>query len=103
MAPWAPTGLNVKVPTLMMCGDIDIVADCSDSEWAYNDISESVPKMWVMITGGLGHLGWFGPDAGWGKGGAYGLAFAKLFLEGDTRWKATLLGLNGGFVTTNIR
>jgi hypothetical protein len=103
MAPWAPTGFLVKVPTLMMCGDIDIIADCSDSEWAYNDISDDIPKMWVMISGGVGHLDWFGPGAGWGMGGAYGLAFAKLFLEGDQRWKPTLLGLNGGYVTTNIR
>jgi hypothetical protein len=103
MAPWAPVGSRVEVPTLMMCGDIDIVADCSDSEWAYDDMSESVPKMWVMLSGGVGHLDWFGPGAAWGKGGAYGLAFAKLFLEGDERWKATLLGLGGGFVTTNIR
>jgi hypothetical protein len=103
MAPWAPTGFLVTVPTLMMCGDADIVADCSDSEWAYNDISESVPKMWVMLSGGVDHLDWFGPDAAWGNGGAYGLAFAKLFLEGDTRWKSTLLGIGGGTVTTNIR
>lgn len=103
MAPWAPTGFGVKVPTLMMCGDVDIVADCSDSEWAYNDMGDDVPKMWVMLSGGVGHLDWFGPGAGWGKGGAYGLAFAKLFLEGDQRWKAPLLGIGSGFVTTNIR
>lgn len=103
MAPWAPEGDGLTVPALMMCGDADIVADCSDSELAYNDMAESVPKMWVMLSGGVGHLDWFGPDAAWGMGGAYGLAFAKLFLEGDQRWKATLLGLGGGFVTTNIR
>lgn len=103
MAPWAPTGFLVNVPTLLMCGDADIVADCSDSEWAYNDMSDDIPKMWIMLNGGVGHLDWFGPDAAWGMGGAYGLAFAKLFLEGDVRWKSTLLGLNGGFVTTNIR
>ena len=103
MAPWAPTGLFVKVPTLHMCGDVDIIADCSDAEWAYNDISDDIPKMWVMLSGGVGHLDWFGPGAAWGNGGAYGLAFAKLFLEGDERWKSKLLNIGGGFVTTNIR
>jgi len=102
MAPWAPSGLFNSVPTLMMCGDADVVADCSDAEGAYNEMSDLVPKMWVMLTGGVGHLDWFGPDAAFGMGGAYGLAFAKLFLEGDTRWKATLLGLDNGYVTTNI-
>jgi hypothetical protein len=99
MAPWAPTGLGVETPSLFMCGDVDVVAGCDMSEWAYAELSESVPKMWVMVSGG--HLAWFGPDAGWGIGGAFGLAFAKLFLEGDTRWRATLLGLDG-IVETNI-
>jgi hypothetical protein len=102
MAAWSPTGRGVTVPTLLMCGDSDLIAGCSsNSEWAYSQISNSVPKMWVMI--GATHLSWFGPGVDWGLGGAYGLAFAKLFLEGDQRWKTTLLNLGDGWVTTNIR
>jgi hypothetical protein len=35
-------------------------------------------------------------------GGTYGLAFAKTYLEGDMRWKATLLGLDARYVQSNI-
>jgi hypothetical protein len=89
MAPWAPTGLGVSVPTLLICGDIDIIADCSHADWAYSEMSSSTPKMLAMISGG--HLDWFTPSAGWGAGGGLGLAFTKVFLEGDDRWKSALL------------
>jgi hypothetical protein len=100
MAAWLPTGLGVTTPTLLMCGDIDIVAGCDMSEWAYNEIPESTPKLYVMMPGGVDHFGWFGPGDS-GLGGQYGLAFAKIFLEGDERWKPLLLGL-GGDTITNI-
>lgn len=101
MAPWSPTGLGVRTPTLLMCGDVDVIAGCDHSEWAYSEISELVPKMMVMVS--ASHLSWFGPGVDWGMGGAYGLAFAKVYLEGDTRWKSTLLGLGASYVVTNIR
>jgi hypothetical protein len=101
MAPWLPTGFLVQTPTLLMCGDADIVAPCEMAEAAYDEIPDTTPKLMVMLGVGVDHLDWFGPDAAFGQGGAYGLAFAKVFLEGDTRWKAKLLSL-GGDVYTNI-
>ncbi len=101
MAPWSPTGLGVRVPSLFMCGNVDAIAGCDHSDWAYSEMSETVPKMLVMV--GASHLSWFSPSVDWGMGGAYGLAFAKMYLEGDMRWKATLLGLGADYVETNIR
>jgi hypothetical protein len=100
MAPWLPVGLGITTPTLLMCGDIDIIAPCEMAEASYDSIPDTTPKMMVMLGPGLDHLGWFGPDAAFGQGGAFGLAFAKLYLEGDTRWKAPLLALGGAW--TNI-
>lgn len=100
LAGWTPTGLGVTTPTLLLCGDIDIVAGCDHSQWAYDELPESTPKMMAMMIGGYDHFSWFSPGDS-GLGGQYGLAFAKVFLEGDTRWKSALLGL-GGDVTTNI-
>jgi hypothetical protein len=97
MAPWAPTGLFVQVPSLFICGDIDFIAGCDHAEQAYGEMSDLVPKMLAMISGG--HLSWFGPDAGWGAGGGLGLAFAKVFLEGDARWKPALLGMSNIYET----
>jgi hypothetical protein len=101
MAPWAPSGLGNSVPSLYICGDIDIIADCtSNSAWAYGEQSSLVPKMLAMVS--AGHLDWLGgPSAGWGAGGGLALGFAKVFLEGDERWKSLLLS-DSHIYETNI-
>jgi pimeloyl-ACP methyl ester carboxylesterase len=103
LAAWAPEGAGVKVPTLLLCGEADTVAACSQSSSAYRAIPESTPKMMVTIPG-VSHLSWFGPtDAGRGTSGAMALAFEKVFLEGDERWRPLLVkGPTGGTMTTNI-
>jgi hypothetical protein len=63
----------------------------------------SGPKMLVSIAGAT-HFSWFGPtDAGNGISGQTALAFEKVFLEGDERWKPLLLSSGGSSVTTNIQ
>jgi dienelactone hydrolase len=102
LAPWGPTGSNVKVPTLLLCGASDTVAPCSMAQDAYGAIADSTPKMMVSIPGTT-HFNWFGPeDAGGGISGEAALAFQKVFLEGDDRWKPFLLQSRGS-KTTNIQ
>jgi len=104
LAAWAPDGTGVMVPTLLLCGEADGTAGCSMSSGAYRAIPESTPKMMFTIPG-VGHLSWFGPtDAGRGTSGALALAFQKVFLEGDERWRALLVEgpSGGGTMTTNI-
>jgi dienelactone hydrolase len=102
LAAWAPVGAGIQVPTLLLCGSSDGVAPCSMSQSSYRGIPETTPKMMVTISG-ASHLAWFGPtDAGQGASGAAALAFQKVYLEGDERWKP-LLGEVSGSVTTNIR
>jgi pimeloyl-ACP methyl ester carboxylesterase len=103
LAAWGPDGTNVKVPTLFLCGDTDTVAPCSGSETAYNAMG-STPKMLVKIPN-ANHFAWFGPgDAGQGISGAYALAFQKVYLEGDERWKPLLVAKPSSVsVTTNIQ
>jgi dienelactone hydrolase len=104
LAAWGPDASGTTVPSLLLCGTSDGVAACSQSTGAYRQIPESTPKMVVEISG-ASHLAWFGPnDAGRGVSGSYALAFQKVFLEGDERWKPLLLSsLSGGSVTTNIQ
>jgi len=100
LAPWGPTGNGVTVPTLLLCGESDTVAPCTMAQGAYGSIS--APKM-MMSIGGATHFSWFGPkDAGNGMSGETALAFEKVFLEGDERWKPLLLSSHGT-VTTNIQ
>jgi pimeloyl-ACP methyl ester carboxylesterase len=102
LASWNPTGTNVTVPTLLLCGSSDTTAPCSMSQSAYGAIPSSTPKMMVSIAG-VGHLSWFGPtSAGGGVSGETALAFQKVFLEGDERWRPYLLQ-SRGTVTKNVQ
>jgi hypothetical protein len=105
LAPWGGVGEGVKVPTLLLCGDADTVAPCAMAEGVYGGIPEPTPKMLIQIAGGVTHFNWFGPtDAGGGTSGKYALAFQKVFLEGDERWKPLLLMKpQGGSYETNIK
>jgi hypothetical protein len=100
LAPWAPVGDAITTPTLLMCGSSDGTAPCSMAEDAYDAIPDGTPKMLVVLPG-LGHLEWLGGPTAVGDGGGLALAFMKVYLEGDERWKAPLLSITGD-VTTNI-
>jgi pimeloyl-ACP methyl ester carboxylesterase len=104
LAAWEPIGRNIKVPTLLMCGSADLVAECSHTDGSYNAIPNTTPKMKIVISGAEHLASWFGPDqAGNGTSGGYALAFNKVYLEGDTRWKTLLLTKPQGHeMTTNI-
>ena len=87
--PWGPVRSGVTVPTLVICGSSDGIASCaSHGSPLYNSIQGMTPKMKVTVSSG--HVGQ--PTAGSGRSGAAGLAFQKVYLEGDTRWKP-LLGM----------
>jgi pimeloyl-ACP methyl ester carboxylesterase len=102
LAAWGPEGRNVTVPTLFLCSESDSVAGCDFSQTAY-DAMGSTPKMLVKIPS-ASHFAWFDPnDAGRGMSGMYALAFQKVFLEGDERWRSLLLTTPAqGSVLTNI-
>ena len=102
LAAWGGNGAGVKVPTLLLCGSSDTVAPCSMSESVYPAITGNTPKMMVSIAGAT-HFNWFNPaDAGGGNSGETALAFQKVFLEGDERWRPFLLQTRGT-KTTNIQ
>jgi hypothetical protein len=104
LAPWGANGAGVQVPTLLLCGASDTTAPCSMTDSAYTQIPAATQKMKVSISG-VSHLQWFGPTtAGGGTSGKYALAFQKVFLEGDQRWKPLLLSApTNGTATTNIQ
>jgi hypothetical protein len=87
--PWGPVNSGITVPTLVICGTNDGIAPCgSYGTAAYHGIGEMVPKMRVEVYSG--HSGQ--PSAGGGESGKVGLAFQKVFLEGDERWRPLLVG-----------
>lgn len=87
--PWGPVRDGVETPTLIICGSSDGIASCgSHGTPAYGGIADSVPKMRVTVS--AGHAGQ--PSAGGDMSGQYGLAWQKLFLDGDERWRPLLAG-----------
>ena len=85
------SGGGTKVPELLLCGDADVVAPCDMSDGVYNAIGAGTPKMQITIPGAT-HFNWFGPtDTSNQLSGKYALAFEKVYLEGDTRWKTLLM------------
>jgi hypothetical protein len=104
LAAWEPVGRDVKVPTLLLCGSADLVAECFHSDQSYDTIPNTTPKMKIIINGAEHLASWFGPDQGGnGTSGGYALAFEKVYLEGDLRWKTLLLTKPAGHeMTTNI-
>jgi hypothetical protein len=84
---------GTQVPSLMLCGSADtaILGGGLQSQSVYDTIPADTPKMIFEISG-ASHMVWFGPtQAGRGASGEYALAFQKVFLEGDERWKPLLL------------
>jgi hypothetical protein len=96
--PWGPTNTGVTVPTLVICGSSDGTASCtSHGTPAYRGIADTVPKMRIEVNSG--HAGQ--PSAGMGRSGQVGLAFQKVFLEGDLRWRPLLVAADSE--ETNIK
>ncbi|MDD9933506.1 MAG: hypothetical protein OXT09_07885 [Myxococcales bacterium] len=104
LAAWGPVTTGVTVPTLLLCGSSDGVAPCSMSQGAYNSLPDGTPKMMLQIQGAT-HFNWFAPDAaGRGTSGMYALAFQKVYLAGDERWKPFLMqNPSNATRTTNIQ
>lgn len=104
LAPWGGDGTGITVATLLFCGDADVVAPCDMAQGVYDAIKDPTPKMLLDVSGAT-HFNWFDPtDAGSGTSGKYALAFEKVFLEGDERWKPLLLSKpTAATQTTNIK
>ena len=82
---WGPTSSPIKVPSLFIFGSSDSLANTMGMS-AYRSITGDVPKMTVTVSSG--HAGQ--PSVGGGGSGKAGLAFQKVFLEGDERWLPVL-------------
>ena len=99
LAPYGGRGTGTKVPTLLLCGSSDGTAPCSMASGVYRSIPGDTPKMMVTISGAT-HFAWFGPtEAGGGLSGKMALAFQKVFLEGDERWRPLLVDADANKMT----
>lgn len=84
--PWGPVTRGIEVPTLVICGSSDTVAPCGSHGNPLFRSLGSTPNMKITVS--AGHSGQ--PSAGRNMSGQVGLAFQKVFLEGDERWLSVL-------------
>lgn len=84
--------LGSRVPTLMLNGatDVSILGGLGQSESAYNALPATTPKL-LYVMALEGHFSWGTPRTNNNASGRYVLAWEKLFLEGDERYKQFLL------------
>jgi len=84
------------VPSLFIFGSSDTLAGTMGMS-SFRSITDPTPKMAVTVPSP--HAGQ--PSSGGGGSGKAGLAFQKVFLEGDTRWRPILLMVDSD--DTNIK
>jgi dienelactone hydrolase len=78
-----------QVPTLLLAGSADEDAGGQSQDF-FESIPASTPKLLFEVQGGT-HTIANNPSAASGVVGRFGLAWLKVFLEGDERYRALLL------------
>ena len=86
---WTPTTEKLTVPSLFIFGSSDTLAGTMGMS-SYRSVADPTPKMAVTINSG--HAGQ--PSSGGGASGKAGLAWQKVYLEGDERWLPVLKMVN---------
>ncbi|MEX0619371.1 MAG: hypothetical protein WDZ76_03330 [Pseudohongiellaceae bacterium] len=92
---WFPDGYfsNITVPTLVIAGSADTIAEVAEHAWLhYLSIPGTTPKVYMEVDGG-GH---FIADSTRGEDlgmiGRYGIAWLKLYLDEDERYRDFIFG-----------
>ena len=83
---------GITVPTIMFAGATDpsTLGGGNQSQRAYAAIPDSTPKILYEMAR-EGHFSWGTPRTNGGALGRYAMAFHKVFLEGDERYRQFLL------------
>ena len=92
---WEPDGVfaNITAPTLVIAGATDRIARVAEHAWPhFLSIPESTPKVYMEIA----DEGHFTADSTRGMDlamvGRYGIAWLKLYLDGDERYRGFIYG-----------
>ncbi|MET0339889.1 MAG: hypothetical protein ABW252_02765 [Polyangiales bacterium] len=105
LCPWNPgySYAKVKVPALLLATQADILAG-GQSQGFYASIANDVPKL-LWERAGADH--WANNDPAQEKGavGRYGLAWLKVFLDGDERYRPFLRAMppNASDYESNVK
>ena len=93
--PWQPDGdfNRITVPTLVMAGSADRIAGVEEQAWPhFQSIPESTIKVYLEIEGGDHYIADTTRGEDLATIGRYGIAWLKLYLDGDERYRSFIYG-----------
>jgi len=93
--PWQPDGLfdQITAPTLVMAGSADRFAAVDEQAWLhFLSIPESTTKVYLEIDGGNHYIADSERGTDLPTIGRYGIAWLKLYLDGDERYRGFIYG-----------
>lgn len=93
--PWEPGGPfdRITVPTLVMAGSADRLANVTKHAWRhFQSIPESTTKVYMEIEGGNHYIADSDRGSDLTTIGRYGIAWLKLYLDGDERYRGFIYG-----------
>ena len=93
--PWQPDGdfSEITVPTLVMAGSVDRVAEVAEHAWPhFLSIPESTTKVFLEVDGGDHYIADTTRGTDLATIGRYGIAWLKLYLDGDERYRGFIYG-----------
>jgi len=94
-APWEPeAGLSgIAVPTLIIAAEDDRIAEVDEHAWRhFNAIPRSTPKVYMELKGGDHFIADTERGDDLSTVGRYALAWLKLHLDGEERYRAFFFG-----------
>jgi dienelactone hydrolase len=93
--PWQPDGSfdRITAPTLIITGAADRVAAVADHAWPhFQSIPATTPKLYLEVDGGDHFIADTTRGQDLATIGLYSIAWLKLHLDGDERYRAILEG-----------
>jgi alpha-beta hydrolase superfamily lysophospholipase len=93
--PWEPesTLAGVRVPTLILAGEADEIAEVAEHSWRhFTLIPDGTPKVYLEVAGGDHYIADTTRGTDLATMGRYALAWLRLHLDGDERYRELLFG-----------
>jgi dienelactone hydrolase len=93
--PWQPAGdfSNVTAPTLVIAGSADRIAEVDEHAWPhFQSLPYSTTRVYLEVDGGDHFIANSGEHRDHALLGRYGIAWLKLYLDGDERYRDVIYG-----------
>ncbi len=92
---WQPSGdfSTISIPTLVIAGEADTIAAVAEHAWPhYNSIPAGTQKVFLEIADGDHFIANNSAEAMHGLLGSYAIAWLKLYMDGDERYRDFIYG-----------